>query len=71
MRRQRNSLIEIKHSCQYGTGDIVELFVDLDQGKLSFSVNGENNGIASDIDSTQRYRAVVSLYDKNDEVQLL
>ena len=24
MRRQRNSLIEIKHSCRYGTGDIVE-----------------------------------------------
>jgi len=52
-------------------GDIIGVEVDLENGKIAFSHNGENLGTCfSDVDVTTDLYAAVSLYDTGDSVRL-
>ena len=53
-------------------GDIVEVIIDRKNGNLSFAINGVNYGIScSDIPKEDELYPVISLYDKNQSVEIL
>lgn len=60
----------LKYAIQCDTGYTIEMIADLNDCTLSFMVNGTDYGKAFDIENTE-YRAVVSLYDKGDQITLL
>ena len=56
----------------YGTGDIIEVCVDMDQHKIHFIKNNKDSGYAPyDIDADAKYQLTVSLFWKGDSVKLL
>mmetsp|Transcript_16999 Transcript_16999/g.27108 ORF Transcript_16999/g.27108 Transcript_16999/m.27108 type:complete len:232 (+) Transcript_16999:635-1330(+) len=59
---------------EYGTkaktGDVIEMYCDLDKRHIGFSVNGIDYGIAFENVSAP-LRAVINLHDAQDSVQLL
>ena len=52
------------------TGDIIDMYCDLNNLQLRFSVNGIDQGISHKIEKT-KYKAAVNLFIKDDSIQLL
>ena len=52
------------------TGDIIDMFVDMDKLTLSYHRNGVNLGKAFDIDATD-YKAAITVYGAGNKIQLV
>ena len=63
--------VEYNEKCKCGTGDIVTMKLDLNQNHLSYSVNGRDLGIASNIIEDTEYKAMVSMNGKGDGMELI
>ena len=59
-----------KYGIECKTGDIVDMHCNLDNLTLSYSVNGQNQGIAYKIEKAE-YKAAVNLYYKGNSVMLV
>eukprot|EP01027_Heterolobosea_sp_BB2_P004370 GEZU01006667.1.p1 GENE.GEZU01006667.1~~GEZU01006667.1.p1 ORF type:complete len:108 (-),score=20.11 GEZU01006667.1:87-410(-) len=57
------------YSTPFKVGDTVGVLLDLDEGTLTFYLNGESKGVAYN-DLTGKLRAAVTLYSAGDEVTL-
>ena len=51
--------------------DIVEMIVDFEQKELRFKINGKDYGKAGEINPEYKYRFAVSMFFKDDAIQLL
>lgn len=61
-----------KHKGKLNKGDIIEVIVDRKKGNLSFSINGENYGIAcSEIPKEDILYPIVMIYDQNQIVEII
>ena len=61
-----------KYPESFGTGDIIEVCVDMDHHKINFIKNDNDSGYAPyDINADATYQLTVSLFWKSDSVKLL
>ena len=51
--------------------DVIEMYLNMNEGLLGFIINDKDYGKAFDIDTRCQYRAVVSMWDNGTEIQLL
>ena len=52
-------------------GMVITMTLDMDNHTLSYKINGDDNGIATDEIDKTKYRLVVGVWYKNDSVELL
>ena len=68
--RRTGCVEDEKYGIQTKTGDIVEMYADMDNLELRFIINDIDYGKAFDIEAG-KYRAVINLYDAEDSITLL
>ena len=51
--------------------DVIEMYINMNEGLLGFIINDKDYGKAFDIDTARQYRAAVSMWKEGTEIQLL
>ena len=59
------------YGAKTGEGDVIDMYLDLEELELSFSINGTHYGKAFDVDTGYGYVAALSMLGAGNEVKLL
>ena len=59
------------YGARYGTGDVIEVTIDMDARTLSFATNGVSQVVAYENLPTEGVYPAIDIYGKNDSVEIL
>jgi hypothetical protein len=62
---------EEDYGAKYGTGDVIEVTIDMDARTLSFATNGESQGVAVENLPAEGVYPAIDIYLENESVEIL